>query len=194
MLQIADTLISLDIIEKKFVCDIPKCFGNCCIYGDSGAPLEKTEAKLIKKQYEKIKPYLTPEGIKAIEISGTSVIDSDGDLVTPLIEKKECAYIVFNNGIATCGIELAYENGDSSLQKPISCHLYPIRLKKYPTFTAVNYDSWDICKPALLLGQKENLPLYKYLKAPLIRKFGKAWYKELEMAAESLEDDMGKKN
>ncbi len=186
MLQIGDTLISLDIIEKKFICDIPKCLGNCCLHGDSGAPLEKTEARSIKNEYEKIKPFISPEGQKAVEKQGTSIIDSDDDLVTPLINGNECAYTVFINGIASCGIELAHKNGQSSLQKPISCFLYPIRLKKYPTFTAVNYDQWDICKPAIKLGEKNNMAVYQFLKNPLIQKFGKEWYYELELAAESL--------
>lgn len=189
MLQIGDTLISLDIIDKKFICDVPKCLGKCCEHGDSGAPLEDEEAAIIKAEYISIKPYLSEKGIKSIEEIGTSTIDSDGDLVTTLIDNKECSFTVYEKGIATCGIERAWENGDCSLQKPISCHLYPIRLKKYPTFTAVNYDEWDVCKPALLLGRKENLPLYKFLKTPLIRKFGDDWYAELELAAESLAGD-----
>lgn len=189
MLQIGDTLISLDIIDKKFICNVPKCLGKCCEHGDSGAPLEESEALIIKKEYPSIKPHLSEAGIKNIEEIGTFTIDIEGDLVTTLINKKECSFTVYEKGIATCGIERAWENGDCSLQKPISCHLYPIRLKKYPTFIAVNYDQWDVCQPALMLGQKENLPLYKFLKTPLIRRFGEEWYGELALAAHNLEQE-----
>ena len=188
MLQIGDTLISLDVIEKEFVCDIPKCLGKCCEHGDSGAPLEKKEARLLKKEYPKIEPYLSEAGIRSIDKIGTSTIDKDGDLGTPLINNRECAYTVYKDGIATCGIENAWKEGKTTFQKPISCYLYPVRLKQYPTFLAVNYDHWDICKPALELGKKEGVPVYRFLKIPLIQRFGQDWYDELEMAAEALKE------
>jgi hypothetical protein len=188
MLQIGDTIISLDLFDVKFICDIPVCKGSCCVHGDSGAPLEDDEVQILKKIYPIVKPYLQAEGIKAIEEQGTSLIDSDGDEVTPLINNKECAFTIFDKGIALCGIEKAYVDGLIDFQKPLSCHLYPVRIKKYPTFDAVNYDEWELCKPACALGKKEGLQVYKFLKDPLIRKYGKDWYEELEIAADALKD------
>jgi hypothetical protein len=192
MLQIDDTLISLDIIEKKFACDILHCKGACCIEGDSGAPLEPEEAEKIKNDIEKIKPYLQKEGSKTIDKEGVYVIDSDGDMVTPLIDGAECAFTIFNNGIAQCGIEIAWQNGHSSLRKPISCWLYPVRINKYKSYSAVNYHKWDICKNALIKGTNENVPLYVFLKEPLIQRFDNEWYEQLKIAAEHLNSNSGK--
>ncbi len=189
MLQIDNTIISLDIFEKKFKCDLAKCKGNCCVYGDSGAPLEKEEIKILEEIYPKVKPFLRPEGIKAIEEIGTSMVDSDGDDVTPLINKKECAYTVIENGIYFCGIEYAFLKKKTKFQKPISCHIFPIRTKDYQGFTAVNYEKWDICKDAVKLGNLENVEVVDFLKRPLIRKFGKKWYKELKIAAKELNNN-----
>lgn len=186
MLQIGDAIISLDLFDVKFICDLQACKGSCCIHGDSGAPLEDEEVKILENIYPKIKHYLQPEGVKYIDELGTSVIDSDGDKVTPLIDNKECAYTIFDNEIAYCGIEKAWNDGLIDFQKPLSCHLYPVRIKKYPTFEAVNYDKWDLCDPACKLGVEKSLPLYVFLKEPLIRKYGVEWYDELKLAAEVL--------
>lgn len=188
MLQIGDTIVSLDIIEKRFICNIQQCKGSCCVHGDSGAPLEEDEVEFLEKNYNKIEPYLREEGKKAVAEKGTWHIDSDHDMVTPLIGNEECAYTIFEKGIAKCGIEKAYEDGKIDWQKPLSCHLYPVRIKKYKDFTAVNYDSWEICQAALLFGKEKNEPLYRFLKTPLVRKFGEAWYSELCLAADSLSD------
>lgn len=186
MIEIDKKLISLDVVEKKFVCDVSKCQGMCCVHGDSGAPLEAREAEILDDIYPVIKKYLRKEGIKAIRGQGRHVIDSDGDIVTPLVNNKECAYVLFENGIGKCGIEKAYEDGKTDFQKPVSCHLYPIRIKKHETFESINYDKWEICKPAELLGQKQNIPVYIFVKNALIRKYGKDFYKKLEIAAEAL--------
>lgn len=184
MLQIGDVILSLDIIEKKFLCDIGKCKGSCCEEGDSGAPLEADEEGILQEIYPRVKPYLRAEGISSIEEQGVAVFDIDGDLVTPLREGKECAFTIYENGIAQCGIEKAYEAGIIDYKKPISCELYPIRAKKYSSFEGLNYDRWDLCKAAQILGEKKGLPIYKFLKNPLIRKYGKTWYEELETTAE----------
>ena len=186
MLQIGDALISLDVIEEQFLCNLSACHGNCCVFGDSGAPLEDDEVEILKSTYPGVKKYLQKDGIKAIKELGTSVIDVDGDKVTPLINGKECAYTIFENNIALCGIEKAYNDGMVDFKKPLSCHLYPIRVKKYNEFQAVNYDKWDLCKSACDLGKEKNLRVYKFLKEPLIRKFGVEWYNELENTAEVL--------
>ncbi len=186
MISIGDTLISEDILEKKFVCDLTACKGACCVEGDAGAPLEPEEVKILADEYEKVKPYLRPEGIKAIEEQGTHVIDElDGEPVTPLVNDAECAYVVFDeNGTTLCGIEKAWKEGKTYFRKPVSCHLYPIRIQKYSSFEAVNYHKWKICSAACSLGESLKVPVYKFTKDALIRKYGPEWYTDLEKAAE----------
>jgi len=183
MLQIDKSILSLDILEKKFVCNVKKCLGTCCVHGDSGAPLEKKEVALLKKIIPNIRPFMRSEGLEAIEKQGTSIIDCDGDDVTPLVNGNECAYVIFENGIAKCSIEKAYENKVIGFIKPISCHLYPIRITKYSNFEALNYHQWEVCKPAISFGKKNGVPLYVFLKEPLVRKYGAKWYKKLMLAA-----------
>ncbi|AZZ59423.1 DUF3109 family protein [Riemerella anatipestifer] len=192
MIQIEDKLISEDLFSEEFVCNLNKCKGACCIEGDAGAPLEQPEVKILEDIYPKIKSYLRPEGIKAIEEQGTSVEDFEGDLVTPLIDNRDCAYVIFDeNGITKCGIEKAYEEGAIDWQKPISCHLYPIRITEYSTFTAFNYHEWKICSDACALGKELKVPVYKFLKTPLIRKYGEGFYQTLTEAAEEYERAFG---
>ena len=179
MIKINNQLISSDIIEKKFICDFERCKGTCCIHGDSGAPLENNEIKIIEKIYPKIKPYLRKEGIKAVEQQGKYSVDMDSGQVTPLINGRECAYTFFEDGITKCAIERAYFDKKIKFRKPISCHLYPIRIQIHKDFEALNYDIWGICKAARDLGAKLNVPVYKFLKEPLIRKYGESWYKQL---------------
>lgn len=186
MIQIDDKLISEDIFSEAFVCNLTRCKGACCVEGDVGAPLDKDETEILDSIFQKVKPYLREEGIKAIEEQGTWTIDpSDSDYVTPMVEGKECAYVIFDEkGITKCGIEKAYENGAVDWPKPISCHLYPIRTKSYDTFIAFNYDRWPICAPACELGKELQVPVYKFLKSPLVRKYGEEFYTTLSEAAE----------
>ena len=189
MLQIDDTIISLEILTEEFVCNLSACKGACCVEGDAGAPLEKTELKILAKEFRAIRPFLRPEGVKAIELQGTSIKDIDGEWVTPLREGKECAYTVFDaDGTAKCGIENAWKAGKTTFRKPISCHLYPIRTKKYESFEAINYNRWHICSDACALGRELKVPVYKFLKEPLIRRYGESWYAELEIAATEFAD------
>lgn len=187
MIQIENTLVSFDIFEKKFCCDIERCKGVCCIEGDSGAPLEKEEPDKIKNNFEGIKPYMKPEGTRAIEEQGFAVVDRDRDLVTPLINNRECAYAIEENGACWCAIEKAWTEGKSDFRKPISCHLYPIRVTKYPDFDALNYNKWDICSCARVKGEMNGIPLYRFLKDALIAKYGEEWYEQLEYAAHEIE-------
>jgi len=187
VIEIGKTILSRDIIEKKFVCDLQKCKGMCCVEGDSGAPFEKEEIIVLEKDLQKILPYLRPEGKEIIKEKGVYVIDWDNDLVTPLVNEKECAYAIFEEGIAKCGIEKAYLDGVTSFRKPISCFLYPVRVQKLKQFDAVNYDKWDICKHAIANGEQLNVPVYKFLKEPLSQKYGKDWYKQLKLVASELE-------
>ena len=195
MLQIDKTIISSDILEKKFVCDIKTCKGECCVEGDSGAPLEKHELKILEHIYPIVKKYLTKKGIKAIEQQGVYITDNDGDIVTPLIDNKECAYTYRKKGIVKCAIEKAYFKGEINFRKPISCHLYPIRITKYKDFDAVNFDINELCKSSCILGKKENISLIEFLKEPLIRKYGKQWWEQLRDAAEiyNKSDMLGRK-
>jgi len=178
--------VSIDVIEKQFVCDLASCKGECCLYGDSGAPLGPEEGIILEQICDKIKPFLRPEGIQAIEQIGTSMTDADGDLVTPLIMNRECAYTLIEDGIYKCAIERAYLNKRITFRKPASCHLFPAKIKNHSGFDSVNYEQWEICKPARVLGEKMGIPVYRFLKDPLIRKFGKQWYRELEIAARSI--------
>lgn len=194
MIQIDDKLISEDLFSEKFVCDLTKCKGICCVEGDAGAPLDEDETKILEEIYPKIKPYLRPEGIKAIEEQHTHTVDIDGDLVTPLVNNAECAYVIFDeNGYTKCGIEKAYEEGVIDYQKPISCHLYPIRIKSYSDFDAINYHEWNVCSDACALGKELNVKVYKFLKKPLIRKYGEEFYTTLSEAAEEWEKEFGGK-
>lgn len=189
MFQIHDTIVSLALIEKKFACDLHACSGCCCRYGDSGAPLEPEEAMALEKLWPDIRPFLRPEGITAIEEKGTSMTDIEGDIVTPLIGNEECAYTAIESGIFRCGIEKAFKAGVIPFQKPISCHLFPVRVKNFTDFRAVNYEEWPICHPALKAGENGNVHLYRFLKEPLVRAFGNEWYNKLLFAAKKYEKD-----
>ncbi len=184
MFQIGKTIVSEDLIEKEFVCNLGACKGECCIAGEAGAPLEEDEAHILKEIYNDVKPFLRPEGIAAIEKQGTHIENENGDLETPLVNGAECAYVTLTDkGIASCGIEDAYNAGKVSFRKPISCHLYPVRVQKYSSFAAVNYHKWPICDDACTLGKELQVPVYKFVKEALIRKFGTDWYSDLEKVA-----------
>jgi len=188
MIEIGRTILSRDIFEKHFLCDILKCKGACCIEGDSGAPLTDAEAILIETEYSKFEEHLPQNHKQEITKQGFSVIDSDGDLVTPLVDNRQCAYSFYDqNGILKCAIEKAHFDGRTDFRKPISCHLFPIRITEYKRFDAINYDELDICKPGRECGISEKLPIYKFLKEPLIAKYGEEWYKEVEIAADFIE-------
>lgn len=190
MLQIDDTIISLDVLESQFICDLQKCKGECCVDGDSGAPLEKDENDKINEILPTIWDELSPKAQALINEQGISYTDYDGELVTSIINGNECVFTYFDEeGICKCVIDRAYRDGRISFQKPISCHLYPIRLQKYRDFTAVNYHKWSVCKPAVKFGKKEGVELYKFLKEPLIRRFGEKWYDDLCEAAKLLEEE-----
>jgi hypothetical protein len=177
-------LVSDEVRDKEFVCNLEKCKGACCVEGDFGAPLLEEELAILEEIYPKVKPYLSARGIEEIERQGTHTIDDEDELVTPVIAGRECVYAVYDNkGILKCGIEAAYNAGAIGWKKPISCHLYPIRLTKVGEYIGLEYHRWDICHCARQKGKKMHLPLYQFLKEPLIRRFGQAWYDELELTA-----------
>ncbi|UOX34640.1 DUF3109 family protein [Flavobacterium sediminilitoris] len=183
MFQLNKTIVSEEILEKEFVCNLSACKGACCIDGDAGAPLDKSETEILKEIYPKVKPFLRPEGIEAIEAQGAFITTEDGEFETTLIEGKDCAYVIFDGKTALCGIEQAYNQGLIDWKKPVSCHLYPIRVKEYSDFAAVNYHKWHICSDACSLGKELEVPIYKFVKEALVRKFGQQWYDELEKVA-----------
>ncbi len=179
MIIIDDTLISEALKDIYFACDLSRCYGKCCVEGDAGAPLEEEEISILDDFIDKIKPFMTKEGCAVVEKIGVFEYDIDAEIVTPLVNDRECAFVFFESGICLCAIEKAWLAGKIDFQKPISCHLYPVRLSKLMNHIAINYDKWGICKMALVNGKRENILLYKYLEIPLIRKFGKFWYKKL---------------
>jgi hypothetical protein len=187
IIQIDNKLISADVFEKHFICDISQCAGICCVLGDSGAPLEKKEKKILQDEYENYVSYMKPEGRQTIENEGHTIIDPDGDLVTPLINGKECAYSCFDDeGVCYCAIERAYLDGKTKFRKPVSCYLYPIRLKPFGEFTGLNYDVWSACDCARKKGKDENIPVFRFLKEPIIARFGKTFYKKMEKVYEEV--------
>jgi len=184
MVQIGSTIVSLDIFEKQFVCHLSDCKGMCCVYGESGAPIADDEIAILQEAYPKVKPYMTPAGIAVVEQKGVYDTDFDNEKVTPLIgDGEDCVYSVNEKGVYYCAIEKAFMNGDTGFRKPVSCHLYPIRITKYKAFEAVNYHCWNICSDASEYGKKKGIPLYVFLKEPLIRKYGAEWYEQLCLAA-----------
>lgn len=186
MIVIDNVLVSDLVIEEQFVCDLLKCKGGCCEDGDAGAPLEKAEMDRINEVYEIVKPYLTPAGIKEIESRGRYNYDREFGWVTPTIEGKMCAYGYRDGkGIIKCGFEQAYYDGKTTWKKPISCHLYPIKISKTKEGEVVNYEPREtMCSPACALGKKLKVPAYVFLKESLIRKYGTEFYEALEQVAQ----------
>ena len=181
MVEIEDKIISNELFEKKFVCDLQKCKGGCCVEGDSGAPLKSKEIKEIAKNLSIIKSEMSTKGLNAIKNNDFHYVDSDGDKVTKLVDGKECVFVVFDkNNIAKCSIESAFRKNKINFNKPISCHLYPVRVKKYDSFTAVNVDSWHVCKPACECGTELNVPVFKFLKDAIVRSWGLDFYHHLD--------------
>lgn len=185
MLQIQDILVSLDLVERFFCCDLEACKGQCCLEGDAGAPLDEGEAAQIREVLPIVWDRLLPAARREIEENGVSYIDEEGDEVTALVEGRNCAFATLDaDGNWLCALEEAYRQGRSPFFKPVSCHLYPVRLKKYPTFTAVNYHRWKICRAAEVLGRAKGLRAYQFLEGPLRRRFGDAWYDEFALTCE----------
>ncbi len=196
MIAINNILISDEVVKEQFVCDLGKCKGACCVDGDAGAPLEKEELQHINDVFEAVLPYLNEESKKEIDRQGRYVYDKEYGWVTPTIDSKICVYgIVDKQGIVKCGIEQAYLDGKVTWKKPISCHLFPIITKKSKRTTTeyVNYEPReDNCKAACALGKKLKVPVYQFLKEPLIRKYGEAFYEALDATANHLNESKEK--
>lgn len=190
LVEIKDKIVSTQLFEQKFVCDLSACKGACCVEGDAGAPMTLEEIDLISEHLEEIKPFMTAKGIEAVEKSDVFYVDEDNDFATTLVDGKECAFVYFDEkGITKCAIEKAYREKKIDFNKPISCHLFPIRVVKYTDFSAINYSEWSICSAACELGEKLKVPVYQFLKEPITRAFGEDFYKELEIVDQELKKD-----
>lgn len=184
MIQIDDTIISMDVLEEMFFCDLQACKGMCCIEGDAGAPVEKEELAILEEVLPEVWNDLSEEAKAVIEKQGVAYKDIDGEYVTSIVNGKDCVFTCYDeNGVCKCAIEKAYKEGRISFYKPVSCHLYPIRVGNYREFKAVNYHRWRVCNSALILGKNKGVRIYEFLKEPLIRKFGREWYDELSAVA-----------
>lgn len=189
LIELGDKVISTQIFDRKFVCDLNACKGACCVAGDAGAPLTIEEVSIIEEAIDEIKPFMRQEGIDVVDTDGVFYMDQDNEPVTALINGGECAFVTFDDkGIAKCAIEEAHAAGEIDFKKPISCHLYPIRVKKFNEFTALNYDQWDICAPACECGEKLDVPVYRFLKEPIIRAYGEEFFDELCIVDKELKD------
>ena len=181
LLQIEDKLVSSELQTELFACDISQCKGACCVEGELGAPLEQEELEILEEVYPKVKPYLLKSGIRAIEEQGPFVLDLTNNFSTPLVRGRECAYVTFSkDGIALCGIEQAWQDGKIEFRKPISCHLYPVRINQLKGGEALNYDRWSICSPACQKGKQEGVKVYEFVKDALVRKYGQDFYDTLD--------------
>ncbi|MDR0541218.1 MAG: DUF3109 family protein [Dysgonamonadaceae bacterium] len=180
MLLIQDTIISPDILEEFFLCDLSVCKGICCVEGESGAPVEKEEVIRLEEVIPLVWDDISPQAKEMIEKQGVVYIDADGEYVTSIVDGKDCVFTCYDgSGCCKCAIDKAFREGKTDFNKPVSCHLYPVRVAQYKGFRAVNYHRWSVCEAARILGKKNNVKVYQFLKEPLIRKFGGEWYEQL---------------
>lgn len=185
MLQIQNTIVTLDLAEEFFCCDLDKCLGACCIEGDAGAPVTIDEVAKIEEALPVVEPEMLPRAVEEVRQNGVAYVDQEGDLVTTILDGRNCAFTCYApGGICLCALEKAFREGKTGFKKPASCSLYPLRLTTYPTFTAVNYHRWKICRDAVANGRKKGIRLYQFLRGPLTERFGKEWYDELAQACE----------
>lgn len=185
MLQIQNTIVTLDLAEEFFCCDLEKCLGACCIEGDAGAPVTIDEVAKIEEALPVVEPEMLPRAVEEVRQNGVAYVDQEGDLVTTILDGRNCAFTCYApGGVCLCALEKAFREGKTGFKKPASCSLYPLRLTTYPTFTAVNYHRWKICRDAVANGRKKGIRLYQFLRGPLTERFGKEWYDELAQACE----------
>lgn len=187
IIQVGDVLVSPDIITEKFCCDLDKCKGECCVEGDAGAPLTMDEIAGIEDALDIVWNDMSASAQAVVDKQGVAYNDRDGDLVTSIVNGKDCVFTCYENGCCLCALERAYRSGKTKFIKPISCALYPIREKQFAGgLVGLNYNRWDVCRPAVEKGRDLGLPVYKFLEGPLVRRFGKEWYQELCEIAETL--------
>ena len=180
MLIVKNSIVSDDIVDRRFCCDLSQCKGQCCVEGDCGAPLLEEEIPILEQILPQVEPYMTEAGKAVVQSEGVATLNNAAEPCTPLVNNRECAYVSWgDDGTAFCAIEQAFRDGNIDFMKPISCHLYPLRVDEYGEFTTVNYHQWDVCRCAVVKGNQEGQPLYEYLREPLVRRFGQDWYDEL---------------
>lgn len=185
MFQIQNTLVSLDLAEEFFCCDLDVCKGECCIEGDAGAPVTHAECREIRRALPAIEKDMLPRALEEVKKNGVAYVDEEGDLVTTILDGRNCAFTCYGpGGVCLCALEGAYRRGETSWRKPASCALYPVRLTEYESFTAVNYHRWNICRSARAKGRREGIRLYQFLEGPLTERFGADWYAELKLCCE----------
>ena len=195
MLQIKDTIISLDLVERYFCCDLDSCLGECCIDGDAGAPITEDERRKLEEVLPAVIGDLLPAARREIEENGVAYVDCEGDLVTSIVDGRNCVFTTYGpGGMCMCALEKAWREGRIDFMKPMSCHLYPVRIREYDGFTAVNFHRWKICKCAEILGRKNGIRAYRFLEGPLVRRFGREWYDELVEAADAYLEEYGDQN
>lgn len=187
ILQVGDVLLSPDILTERFCCDLDACKGICCVEGDAGAPVTLDEIERIEEAMDEVWAGMSASAQAVIDKQGVAYSDPDGELVTSIVGGKDCVFTCHEDGCCLCLLEKAYRSGRSSFCKPISCALYPIRERRLSNGTvALNYHRWEVCRDAVKKGRELDLPVYRFLKEPLIRRFGEEWYHELEIMAEEL--------
>ncbi len=193
MIEIDDKLIATEVITAHFSCDLGACGGACCVEGNSGAPLLQSEMESYTAHYQTFRPYMTPQGVEAIEAQGHGVVDHDGDLTTPLLGghgDAPCAYVIEENGKVWCAIEKAFRRGECPVNKPISCHLYPIRLGQLSNgTTTLMYNRWAICRAAQELGKAQGTRVFQGLKEAIERHFGPEFYEQLQEVADYIDTE-----
>ncbi|MCM1110320.1 MAG: DUF3109 family protein [Clostridium sp.] len=186
MFEIDNTLVSLDLAERFFCCDLDKCLGECCVEGDAGAPITREEYEKLRQLAPVVADRLSPRARRIIDEEGVGYVDQEGDLVTSIVNGRDCVFTCYApGGKCLCALDSAFREGKTDFRKPISCYLYPLRLKEYPTFTAVNYHRWKICRPAEENGRRLGIRLYQFMREPLIERFGREWYDTLAAACEA---------
>ena len=187
IIQVGDVLVSSDILTQCFCCDLEACHGECCVEGDAGAPVTIEEIAEIENCLDEVWGDLSASAQAVIDKQGVAYADADGDMVTSIVGGRDCVFTCYENGVCLCALEKAFREGRTSFCKPISCALYPIREKTFKGgLVGLNYHQWSVCKMAVERGKQLSLPVYRFLKAPLIQRFGEAWYQELEEVASNL--------
>lgn len=187
MVIIDNVLVSEELLAEQFVCDLSKCKGGCCVEGDCGAPLTQAEAHAIEDAYPVLRDLLAPRARQLVEAEGAYTFDDEFGLVTPVLEEGICAYGFYDeNGIVKCAIEQKFREGELPFNKPVSCHLFPIRVTENGDFIALNYEPRPgLCKPACKLGKSLKVPVYRFLRDPIVRRFGTDFYEALDATAQA---------
>ena len=189
LIEIDGRIVVTDLLTERFCCDLGRCHGMCCVEGNAGAPLDEEELKVLEREYPRFRDDMTPEGRREAERQGLYVIDEEGDYTTPLIGDADCIYAYREGGVTLCAIEKAWRAGRTSFRKPVSCHLYPIRLMNFSNGTVgLNYHRWEVCAPARELGRRQGVRVYEALREAIVRRFGEAFYDEMKAAADYLDN------